>query len=403
LITDREIEEKANEFRINPVDVEKDYVYGWILHALYTQSALSNQLILKGGNGLRKAYLPSTRFSKDLDFSSQTKIDQMLLDRELKTICGVIERQTGVRFSPDRTVVKNKNLPTDIDALEARLYFKGFFGEENLTLKAQLDITQFDRIHLPIQNRPLLHPYSDRNACAANVRCQKIEEILASKLTTLLHRRRAADLFDLFYSILFTKEFQVERLQIISTFLKKSIFEHQAAAAKSELLAVPLDEFRPLWVEVTAPIRSLFDFDYIVSNFRSVIESLFSMVIQPSALPGVAALGTRTGMHRVTSRQVLGFGAPIYFAWGVRNAIVAAGRTQTLVELVYDDGLRRLVEPYKIEYYVRKSDGVGLEYFWGYDRTGGKSGPGIKRFICDKIRSVRPTDIGFAPQFQPEF
>lgn len=26
-----------------------------------------------------------------------------------------------------------------------------------------------------------------------------------------------------------------------------------------------------------------------------------------------------------------------------------------------------------------------------------------ERFICDKISSVRPTDLGFAPQFQPEF
>jgi len=73
------------------------------------------------------------------------------------------------------------------------------------------------------------------------------------------------------------------------------------------------------------------------------------------------------------------------------------------VELIYDDGIRRLVEPYKIEYYVRKKDGIGLEYFWGYDRTGGKSGPGIKRFICDKIFSVRSTNMAFVPQFQPEF
>jgi hypothetical protein len=61
VITDGEIEEKAREFRINPADVEKDYVYGWVLNALYTQSTLGNQLVLKGGNGLRKAYLPNTR------------------------------------------------------------------------------------------------------------------------------------------------------------------------------------------------------------------------------------------------------------------------------------------------------------------------------------------------------
>jgi predicted nucleotidyltransferase component of viral defense system len=403
VITDGEIEEKAKEFGINAADVEKDYVYGWVLNALYTQSALGNLLVLKGGNGLRKAYLPNTRFSKDLDFSSQVSIDQRFLEQELKNICGLVERQTEVRFSTDRTVVKNKDLPTDIQALEARLYFKGFYGEENITLKAQLDITQFDKIYLPIQNRTLLHPYSDVTLCAAPVRCQKIEEILASKLTTLLHRRKPIDLFDLLYSIIFSRDFPIDRLQVISTFLKKSIFEPQPTIAKDQLLAVPLEDFRPLWSSVVAPFRSLFNFDYVATNFRSLIEGLFGMVIRPAAAPAAAGFGSGGGMPRITSRPALGYRSPSYFSWGVRNAIVAAGRSQTLVQLVYDDGIRRLVEPYKIEYYVRKKDGVGLEYFWGYDRTGGKSGPGIKRFICDKIFSVRPTDMGFTPQFQPEF
>ena len=300
-------------------------------------------------------------------------------------------------------MVKNKDLPTDIQALEARLYFKGFYGEENITLKAQLDITQFDKIYLPIQNRPLLHPYSDRHLCAAAVRCQKIEEILASKLTTLLHRRKAIDLFDLLYSIIFNPEFPIDRLQVIGTFLKKSIFEPQPAIAKDQLLAVPLEDFRSLWSGVVAPLRSLFNFDYVVTNFRSLIEALFGMIIRPASAPAAVAFGGGGGLPRITSRPAFGYRSPSYFSWGVRNAIVAAGRSQTLVELVYDDGIRRLVEPYKIEYYVRKKDGVGLEYFWGYDRTGGKSGPGIKRFICDKIFSIRPTDMGFMPQFQPEF
>jgi len=403
VITDGEIEKKAKEFGINAADVEKDYVYGWVLNAIYTQSALSNLLILKGGNGLRKAYLPNTRFSKDLDFSSHLSIDQLFLAQELRNICGLVERQTEVRFSKDRTVVKNKDLPTDIQALEARLYFKGFYGEENITLKAQLDITQFDKIYLPKQNRPVLHPYSDGSLCTATMKCQKIEEILASKLTTLLHRRKAIDLFDLLYSIIFSREFPIDRLQVINTFLKKSIFEPQPTIAKDQLLAVPLEDFRPLWSSVLAPLRSLFDFDFVATNFVSLIETLFALVTRPAVAPAAVALRGSGGLTRITSGPALGYHSPSYFSWGVRNALVAAGRSQTLVELIYDDGIRRLVEPYKIEYYMRKKDGMGLEYFWGYDRTGGKSGPGIKRFICDKIFSVRPTDMGFIPQFQPEF
>jgi hypothetical protein len=74
-----------------------------------------------------------------------------------------------------------------------------------------------------------------------------------------------------------------------------------------------------------------------------------------------------------------------------------------MVQLSYD-GYNRLIEPYKLEYYVRKKDGRGLEYFWGWDTTGGKSGKiGIKQFICDKISSVGATNHPFHPRFAVEF
>jgi hypothetical protein len=62
-----------------------------------------------------------------------------------------------------------------------------------------------------------------------------------------------------------------------------------------------------------------------------------------------------------------------------------------------------LVEPYKLQYYVRNSDGHGSEYFWGYDRSGGKSRRiGMKQFFCDKIASARETATSFAPQYPVE-
>lgn len=48
--------------------VEKDYVMGWLLWAAYNEPSLANNLVLKGGNCLRKIYFPDTRFSDDLDF-----------------------------------------------------------------------------------------------------------------------------------------------------------------------------------------------------------------------------------------------------------------------------------------------------------------------------------------------
>jgi predicted nucleotidyltransferase component of viral defense system len=406
MISDQEIETKAKEFELRPLNVQKDYVYGWLLKGLFLRPALAAQLVLKGGNALRKGYLPDTRFSKDLDFSARQAITQSVLENELREVCNFVSAQTGVQFV-DKMLVREKDLAIPgIEALEARLYFKSFYGEEDLCLRTQLDITQFDRIYLPLQNRPLIHPYSDGDICRSTITCHKLEEVLASKLTTLLHRRNPADLFDLLYAIVFRDQFGVNRREVITTFLKKSIFEQEPTAARDQLRAVPIANFQGLWKSVVAPVASLFNFDFVVANFQGLIDSLFALAIppQPAFTGGApAAMGPRL------VRPSGGFGRPIgtgirnYFPSDIRNTIIGAGRSCMMVQLSYD-GHDRLIEPYKLEYYVRKKDGRGLEYFWGWDTTGGKSGKvGIKQFICDKIQSVRTTARAFQPRFPIEF
>ena len=49
---------------------------------------------------------------------------------------------------------------------------------------------------------------------------------------------------------------------------------------------------------------------------------------------------------------------------------------------------------------IRKSDGTGHEYFYGYDRTRGQT---IKSFFVSEIGSVSPTGQTFAPQYSVEF
>lgn len=406
MIETSEINQRADEFGLGPADVEKDYVHGRVLHTLYSGSPLGSQLVLKGGNGLRKAYLRDTRFSKDLDFSSLQSVDESFLKEELNRICAKVQSETGISFDTSRTLVKDKGLPIPgVEALEARVYFKGFYNEESITLKAQLDITQFDKIYLPIQSRTLIHPYSDAAVCTASLRCQKLEEILASKLTTLLHRRKAVDMFDLLYSILIAKDYPVVRREVISTFLRKSVFDSEPNAAKGQLLAIPLEEFRTLWNGIVGPIRSLFNFDYVIANFYSLIENLFSL-IAPALNAPIAGIGSGGRLTRFGSGTIFPRSSSAlrpYFSHDIRNTIINAGRSQTLVDLVYE-GISRMVEPYKLEYRVRKSDNRGLEYFWAYDPIGsGKSRkPGIRQYICEKIQSAGNTGIAFSPRFEIE-
>jgi predicted nucleotidyltransferase component of viral defense system len=404
VILDAEIDAKAKEFELRPLDVQKDYVYGWLLNGLFQRPVLANQLILKGGNALRKGYLSDTRFSKDLDFSARQALTQPVLEQELREVCNFVSGQTGITFL-DKMLIREKDFAIpDVEALEARLYFKSFYGEENLSLRTQLDITQFDRIHLPVQSCRLIHPYSDSNLCDATIMCHKLEEILASKLTTLLHRRNPADLFDLLYAIVFRDQFGVNRREVITTFLRKSIFESEPSAARDQLQAIPVTAFRDLWKSLVAPVASLFNFDFVLANFRGLIDALFALVIAPQ--PAFASIGVN--VPRITRPSggfsgSMGTGLLNYFSSDIRSTIIEAGRNRMMVRLTYD-GYDRTVEPYKLEYYVRRKDGRGLEYFWGWDTTGGRSGKiGIKQFICEKIQSVDTTSHTFQPRYAVEF
>src|SRR5437762_9774861 len=125
MLADRDIEAKAAEFGLSPNDVEKDYVHSWVLKALSTRPLVTSNLVLKGGNALRKAYFPSTRFSKDLDFSATEHVTAAVLEKELLEVCKVVEAQTSIKFL-DKALVKDKGLAIPgIEAVQARIYFKG--------------------------------------------------------------------------------------------------------------------------------------------------------------------------------------------------------------------------------------------------------------------------------------
>jgi len=103
LITRNEIEAKGVELGVKVADAERDYVFGWLLSAIYAPtSGLGHRLLPKGGNGLRKAYFPYARFSADLDFSTQIQVDPDDVGRQLN---GVFNH----RFGPVDIVVGHRS------------------------------------------------------------------------------------------------------------------------------------------------------------------------------------------------------------------------------------------------------------------------------------------------------
>ncbi len=377
MIKDSEISQMADAFKLSPHDLQRDYVHGLLLHGISQRPYLRDTLLLKGGNALRKAYIPSTRFSKDLDFSLRGSAIWDLLEEELREASKIASKVSGVKFAETVMLKKKKFEIPEISALEARLYFETFYGTEQIDLKVQLDLTESDKVILPIQEVDLLNPYSDAGSYPTNVRVQKIEEILASKLSALLYRprRKAADLFDLIYAILLQNEHEVNRAEVISTFLRKSIFRRNSPAAERELLGIPITEFQKDWSTMSVPANAHFGFETVGDKFASLIESLCSLV-----------------------SRVVG-STDVFLSSADRNRIMQAINRSCMLRMRYD-GYDRMIEPYEIEYYVRKKDGIGAEYFWGFDNSGGKSGTiGIKRFFTSKIESFDLSETTFTPKF----
>lgn len=377
MIERHEIDAMAQALEVHPSNVQKDYVHGWLLSLLYSTSKLADRLALKGGNSLRKGYFEHARYSNDLDFTTSVGIDLEELKQELNTVCSVLTERAGVIFDTLRTrIVDKRNVDAEKKVSEARLYFRDFYGKEGeIVLAVKMDVTQFDRLYLPVQERALIHPYSDAEACKAVIRCVKLEEILATKMRCLLQRKHIADLFDLVYASIVSPDIDINRAEVISTFFKITIFGRNPAIAKGLFLDLPMEALSRLWDKfIFCPNVSWFDFEKAKESFFELIHAL---------IPGNAE-------HKYS---------PVLFPSSLRNPILEAADNHTLLRLTYD-GVERLVEPYELAFKIRK-DGVGREYFFAYDTTGGRtSGPSIKSFVPSGVQSIEVTDQPFEPRFE---
>ena len=73
MILKKEIETNAESNGVAKSTIDKDWVLGHFIDAIFSFSGWRNQLIFKGGTCLRKCYFSTYRFSEDLDFTSINK------------------------------------------------------------------------------------------------------------------------------------------------------------------------------------------------------------------------------------------------------------------------------------------------------------------------------------------
>ncbi|MEQ8573582.1 MAG: nucleotidyl transferase AbiEii/AbiGii toxin family protein, partial [Fulvivirga sp.] len=82
MILKKEIEKKAEAKGVAKSTIDKDWVLGHFIDAIYSIERCKKSLIFKGGTSLKKCYFPDYRFSEDLDFTSidpEFKLDKKLV------------------------------------------------------------------------------------------------------------------------------------------------------------------------------------------------------------------------------------------------------------------------------------------------------------------------------------
>jgi predicted nucleotidyltransferase component of viral defense system len=154
--------------KYSPVAAEKDYFLSLVLKIL-SESRLFSALVFKGGTALHHCYLPQSRFSEDLDFTS---LDKTLNGEDVMAIFAQ---------SPFFEVKKVYNSKATIKI--ERLKYSGVLDQPN-SLKFDIDILQ--NVVLPAR----CLPYKNVWGVAVEVNVMDIREIYAEKLRAMSERAR---------------------------------------------------------------------------------------------------------------------------------------------------------------------------------------------------------------------
>ena len=202
MIFQKEIIEIANRNRVKTSVIDKDWVLGHFLNAMFTFEDIKSNFVFKGGTSLRKCYMPDYRFSEDLDFTlldENFSVDAAFINKITKKAEGI----SGIKFSFERNKVQKSNEIEQGYEIKVR-YWGADHKPTQIPLPPRrwltaikLDISHTENILTDIQFKSILHDFSDNHLITSVVPVYSINEIIAEKLRSLMQRNRPRDIYDL--------------------------------------------------------------------------------------------------------------------------------------------------------------------------------------------------------------
>lgn len=207
MILKKEIDKKAMAHGVSRSTVDKDWVLGHFIDAIFSIGKCREELVFKGGTCLRKCYIENYRFSEDLDFTALNP--EFVLDEQLlMQIVDIVSSRTEMPLHIDKlAVLQHKDKPTGYAAIVK------FWGADHAkdqappspdrwTTSIKIEIIQYEQMVFPVVFRPVYHEYSDALTSATKeVPCYDIREVLSEKIRALIQRSYTAprDYYDIWY------------------------------------------------------------------------------------------------------------------------------------------------------------------------------------------------------------
>jgi predicted nucleotidyltransferase component of viral defense system len=207
MILQKEIMTVAEQKCVVKSTIDKDWVLGHFLAAIYSEPKLREVLIFKGGTCLKKCWFPDYRFSEDLDFTSRSS-DFELKQSHLDYLCWHVKENAEIHTyieSLGPLQFQNK-----LTGYEAVIKFWGSDHPRNEApspperwhTKIKIEVTLYEKILFSQTDKKIIHPYSDKLSINPNaISCYAIEEMLAEKLRALIQRSYTAprDYYDIWF------------------------------------------------------------------------------------------------------------------------------------------------------------------------------------------------------------
>lgn len=212
MILKKEIDKVAQQKGVARTTVDKDWVLGHFIDAIFTIPECREKLIFKGGTCLRKCYFEDYRFSEDLDFTAvkptAASSDFELSKRLLNEIMNLVQQRTEIPLHLQE--LKTLQHQDQLTGYSAMIKFWGADHPRNQmppapqrwTTSIKIEIILYEQVIFPIETKSVHHPYADHlSENAQQIPCYSLQEVLAEKLRALIQRSYTAprDFYDIWY------------------------------------------------------------------------------------------------------------------------------------------------------------------------------------------------------------